>query len=99
MLKGTQENFKELISEGVSLVDFNADWCGPCQMMKPVVEELAEKVSEVKFISVNVDDEEELSEEYEVSTIPCLVLLKDGKEVAREVGVISPKKLEKMVRR
>ena len=99
MLKGTQENFKELISEGVSLVDFNADWGVPCQMMKPVVEELAEKVSEVKFISVNVDDEEELSEEYEVSTIPCLVLLKDGKEVAREVGVISPKKLEKMVRR
>lgn len=79
------------------LADFYADWCGPCQMMKPVVEEFAKAHPEVKVVPVNIDDEEELAEKYEVSTIPCLVLFRNGKEVAREVGVMSPKKLEKML--
>lgn len=97
MITGNKENFSELTSEGVVLVDFNADWCGPCQMMKPVVEEFAKQHADVKVVSVNVDDEEELSEQYEVSTIPCLVMMKDGAEVAREIGVMPPKKLEKML--
>ncbi|MBR2830792.1 thioredoxin [Candidatus Saccharibacteria bacterium] len=97
MIIGNKENFSELIGEGVVLVDFNADWCGPCQMMKPVVEEFAKLHGDVKVVSVNVDDEEELSEQYEVSTIPCLVMMKDGAEVAREIGVMPPKKLEKML--
>lgn len=99
MIEGTSDNFENevLKAEGLVLVDFNADWCGPCQMMKPVVEAFGEEHKDVKVVSVNIDDEEELSDSYEVSTIPCLVLFRDGKEVAREIGVISPKKLAKML--
>ena len=81
----------------MELIDFYADWCGPCQMMKPVVEEFAASHPEIKVRSVNIDEEDELAEQYEVSTIPCFVVLKDGKEIRREVGVLSPKKLEKLM--
>jgi len=99
MIEGNSENFEKevLKSEKPVLVDFNADWCGPCQMMKPIVEEFAENNPDVKVVSVNVDDEDALSETYGVATIPCLVVFRDGAEVAREVGVISPKKLAKML--
>lgn len=81
----------------MELLDFYADWCGPCQMLKPVVEDFERTHPEVRVRRINIDDEEELAEKYGVSGIPCLVLLKDGKEVKREVGVLSPKKLEKMI--
>ena len=81
----------------MELLDFYADWCGPCQMLKPVVEDFEKTHPEVRVRRINIDDEEELAEKYRVSGIPCLVLLKDGKEVKREVGVLSPKKLEKMI--
>ncbi|MBQ7202299.1 thioredoxin family protein [Candidatus Saccharibacteria bacterium] len=98
MIKGTDENFSSEVLEaaGLVLVDFNADWCGPCQMMKPVVEKFGEE-NDLKVVSVNVDDFEELSDSYGVYTIPCLVLFRDGKEIAREEGVVSPKKLAKML--
>lgn len=82
---------------GLVLKKFYADWCGPCQMMKPVVEDFAKAHPEVEVVEINIDDEEELAEKYGVNTIPCLVLERDGLEVAREIGVISPKKLEKML--
>ena len=98
MIKGTDENFEAevLKSEGLVLVDFNADWCGPCQIMKPVVEAFG-KENDLKVVSVNVDDFEKLSDSYGVYTIPCLVLFRDGKEIAREEGVVSPRKLKKML--
>ncbi|MBR3253004.1 thioredoxin [Candidatus Saccharibacteria bacterium] len=80
----------------MELLDFYADWCGPCQMMKPVVEEFEKTHPDLKVTRVNIDDEEELAEKYGVSGIPCLVFLKDGEEVAREVGVVPAKKLEKI---
>ena len=83
----------------MELLDFYADWCGPCQMMMPVVEEFEKAHPEVKVRRVNIDEEEELAEKYGVSSIPCLVVLKDGEEVAREVGVMPLKKLEKMLER
>ena len=100
MIEGTSDNFENevLKAEGLVLVDFNADWCGPCQMMKPTVEEFEKNHPEIKVRSINIDEEDELAEKYEVSTIPCFVVLKDGEEVRREVGVLSPKKLEKLVR-
>ena len=81
----------------VVLMDFYADWCGPCQMMKPVMEEFEKAHPEVEVRRVNIDDEEELADKYGVSSIPCLVLERDDAEVARLVGVQSPKKLEKML--
>lgn len=82
----------------MEILDFYADWCGPCQMMKPTMEEFEKAHPEIKVIAVNIDEEEELAEKYGVSSIPCIVVLKDGEEVKREVGVVSLKKLEKMVK-
>lgn len=79
------------------LMDFYADWCGPCQMMKPVMEEFEAAHPEVEVKRVNIDNEEEMAERYGVSSIPCMVLEKDGEEVAREVGMVPLKKLEKML--
>ena len=86
-----------LKAEGMVLVDFNADWCGPCQMMKPILEEFAEKNADVKLVGINVDDNSDLAEKYGVSGIPCLVLFKNGEEANRVVGVQSVKKLEKLI--
>ena len=81
----------------MEILDFYADWCGPCQMMKPTMEEFEKAHSEIKVTAINIDEQEELAEQYEVSTIPCIVVLKDGEEVKRVVGVQSLKKLEKLV--
>ena len=80
----------------MELLDFYADWCGPCQMLKPVVEDFEKAHPEVKVVRVNIDEDEELADKYGVSGIPCLVFLKDGEEIAREVGVLPLKKLEKI---
>lgn len=80
----------------MELLDFYADWCGPCQMLKPVLEEFEKKHPEIKVTRINIDEDEEMSEKYGVAGIPCLVALEDGKEVAREVGVMPLKKIEKL---
>ena len=84
-------NFEKevLNSKETVLVDFNADWCGPCRMLKPSLEELAKEKDNVKIVSINIDDEYELAEQYGVQSIPCLVLFKNGKEEKRNVGLIS----------
>lgn len=83
-----KDNFESevLKSDLPVLADFNAEWCGPCKMLKPMLDELAEEREDVKIVSINIDDEDELAEEYEVSSIPCVVLFKNGAEVARSVG-------------
>lgn len=70
------------------LADFNAGWCGPCRAMKPMLEELAAGNPGYKIVSIDIDEEDELAEEYEVSSIPCLVVFKGGEEVNRSVGLI-----------
>ena len=93
----TSENYENevLSSDKPVLVDFNADWCGPCQMMSPVLDELAEESDAYKVASVNVDIEKDLAAKNDVSGIPCLVIFKDGVEVKRFVGVTPKKKLVK----
>ncbi len=90
----TQANFeKEILNQkGRILVDFNASWCGPCQMIGITLEELSDKFS---ISSVDIDENPELAEKYEVSAIPCLILFEDGKEIKRNVGIQSKKFLEK----
>ena len=79
------------------LVDFNATWCGPCRMMKPILEAFAKTHKDVKGVGVDIDENDELAEKYKVATIPCMVVFRDGEEVAREVGILPEKKIAKMV--
>lgn len=89
MLKLTEENFNEIIkSDKPVLVDFWADWCGPCRMLAPVIEELAGEYGENAVIGkVNVDEEAALSAEYAVVSIPTVIVFKDGKPTEKLVGV------------
>ncbi len=80
----TSEEFKNLT--GTVLVDFNATWCGPCRMLHPVLDELEKEYADVKFVGIDCDDESDVAEAYNVTNIPCVILMKDGKEVARSVG-------------
>jgi len=95
----TKDNYENEVikSEQTVLVDFNANWCGPCRMLAPVLETIAEEKNNIKVVSVNIDDEEDLAKEYNVFSIPCLVLIKDGKEVNRSVGLISKSELEEFI--
>ena len=99
VIKVTSENFeKEVLRSDVPvLVDFNADWCGPCRMLAPVLEEIANANTDRKIVSVNVDDESELAEEYGVFSIPCLVLFSGGAETARNVGFRPKEEIEAML--
>lgn len=88
-LKITKDNFeKEVMQSNVPvLLDFFADWCGPCKMVSPVVEEISKDLGEkVKIGKINIDEQEELARNYKVMSIPTLVLLKDGKVVSTSVG-------------
>ncbi|MFC1728606.1 thioredoxin [Nanoarchaeota archaeon] len=90
----TKENFEKAIQEGKTLVDFYADWCGPCQRVGPIIEKLSEEYKDVKFIKANVDESKELATKFGVMSIPCLVFIKDGKEVDRIVGAASEEVLK-----
>ena len=86
-----------LKSEKPVVVDFNAAWCGPCRMMKPVLEALSVKRPDVLFAAVNVDDDIDLAERYQISSIPCLVLIKNGAEAGRIIGYRPMEDLERFL--
>jgi len=96
-----ENNFESevLSSDRPVLVDFNAGWCGPCRALKPIVEAMAEEFPEYKFVSVDVDEMDELAEDHDVSSIPCLVVYNGGKEVARNVGLIPKDKILDLLRK
>ena len=86
-IKVNQSNFEEIKnSEKVVLLDFYADWCGPCRMVGPVIEEIAKEREDIVVGKVNVDEENELAGRFGVFSIPTLVVMKDGKVVAQEAG-------------
>lgn len=100
MIKEIQENeFDELVlkSKEKVLVDFYANWCGPCKMLRPILDEIASDRGNTKIMSINVDDAEELSQKYGVISIPCLVLFENGKEINRSVGLKSKSDIESMI--
>lgn len=89
VIEVTEKTFEnEVINSDIPvLADFYADWCGPCKMLRPSVEELSEEMQNVKFVSINIDDNDELAYKYGISSIPCLVLFKNGEEVDRSIGL------------
>ncbi len=80
------------------LIDFWASWCGPCKMMAPVIDDIAESMgSSIKVGKINVDENQELAEKYEVMSIPTFVVIKEGKEVARTIGVQPKEEITKLL--
>lgn len=99
IIEVTEENFKEevLKSDKIVLIDFYADWCMPCKILSPIVEEFANENDDVKVVKINVDEAEGLAIDYMAYSIPTLVALKDGMEINRVVGVVDKATIESLV--
>lgn len=97
--KITDSNFKEKVLDfkGTVLLDFWASWCGPCRMMSPVVDEIAKEHPEVRVGKVNVDEEEALSRQFNIFSIPTFLIIKDGKVQAQTAGARPKAALEAML--
>ena len=99
-MKEINENeFESIVlnSKDKVLVDFYANWCGPCKMLRPILESVANK-TKANIVSVNVDDSENLARKYGIMSIPCLILFKDGKEISRSVGLKTEDEIESMIK-
>jgi len=84
----TEDTFEQEISSGVTLVDFYADWCGPCRMLTPVLEDVAKDIDgKATIAKIDIDQAQKTASSFQVTSIPTLVLFKDGKEVGRLVGL------------
>lgn len=88
VIRINKENFQNEVinSSKPVLLDFYADWCGPCRMVGPIVEQIAEERTDIKVGKINVDEESELAEKFGIFSIPSLVVIKDGKIVNQSVG-------------
>lgn len=89
-----EQNFKKIIQEPTILVDFYANWCGPCKMLSPILEKVS---SDIKVIKVDVDKFEKLSREYGIMSIPTVILFENGEEVKRNIGFMSQEQVEKFI--
>ena len=95
--KITSKDFqKEVIdSKEPVLVDFYADWCGPCKMLSPIMDEISKNH---KVFKINVDEEEELAASYGIMSIPCVIAFKDGKELNRSIGLKPKEEIEELIK-
>lgn len=95
-----KDNFeKEVMEANVPvLIDFWASWCGPCRMMSPVIDKIAEEMGDkLKVCKVNVDENHELAEKYEIMTIPAFIIIKNGAEAGRTIGVQPKEDILKLI--
>ncbi|MFO8015465.1 MAG: thioredoxin [Candidatus Woesearchaeota archaeon] len=93
-----KENFREKTKGKKAIVDFWAEWCGPCKMLGPVFEELSKDFEgKIDFFKLNVDEGGDLAQEYSVQGIPCLIVMDDGKEIDRIVGLLPKEKLKEKI--
>lgn len=94
-MKINKNEFEALVKEGVVLIDFYADWCGPCKMLAPVLSELSEKYEgKLKIGKVNVDEERELAAAFRIMSIPTMIVFKDGKAINQFMGYMPLELLE-----
>lgn len=89
-----KEDFNQIISNDLTVVDFFATWCGPCKMLSPIIEKISNDITNVKFVKIDVDKHEELARIYGIMSVPTLIFFKDGKEVSRHIGFISEDKIK-----
>lgn len=99
MLQLTKDNFKTEVEEydGLVVIDLYADWCGPCKMLAPTVEEIAREMPDVKFAKINVDNEPELARAFNVSSIPMIAVVKDNTFLDMSVGYVPKATLVKLI--
>ena len=91
-------NFDDIINSNAKvLVDFYADWCGPCKMVGPLISQIADEHEDIAVVKVNVDDEMDLAEKFGVASIPTIILFKDGKEAKKNIGAMSKAQLEEFI--
>lgn len=100
IMKVSDENFEqEVLNSNIPvLVDFYADWCGPCKMLSPIVDEVAKENDDIKVVKVNVDESQNTAIKYQVMSIPTLVVIKNGNEVNRSVGLIDKQEIVNLVK-
>ncbi len=97
LIYGNEENFDSLIQNGVVLVDFYADWCGPCRMIATQLESLCEERSENKIVKINVDNNTSLAKKYGIMSIPALLLFKDGNLIDNKIGYMNKDEIEEWI--
>ena len=95
IIEVNDKNFEAevLKADKTVLIDFYADWCNPCKVLSPIVEEVANEEKDIKFVKINIDKAEEIANKYNIMSIPTLVVIKSGEEVNRSIGVISKEKI------
>lgn len=100
MIDVTNENFESevLKSDKPVIVDFWAPWCGPCRALAPVLSALARENHLIKIVKVNVDDNQDVAQQYKVSSIPTLVMFKEGQESDRRIGVMNKTQLDAWIK-
>lgn len=92
-------NFNDETKEGIVLVDFWANWCGPCKMLTPVLEQLSGEMKEVKFFKVNVDENGELAQQFRIASIPTVMIFKDGEVVDKMMGFRPKNQVEEFLKK
>lgn len=98
IIHANDETFEtELQADVPVLVDFYADWCGPCRMLAPVLEDISSERNNVKIVKVNVDEAEKIAQRFGIMSIPTLMVFKDGKEVSKKVGLCSKDEIVDMI--
>lgn len=96
----SSDNFDEEVykCDKKVLVDFYANWCGPCKMLTPIIEDFAKNNDDVKVVKINVDEQQDLAMEYQVMSIPTLIVMEKGKELNRSIGLIDKTQIEELIK-
>ena len=91
------ENFNEITNDGIVVVDFFANWCGPCKILSPTIEKLSNEINDIKFVKVDVDKHDDIARTYGIMSIPTLIVFKNGEAVDQSVGVVPEADIKALV--
>jgi thioredoxin 1 len=98
ILQITKNNFDQETSKGIILIDFFAEWCGPCRMLSPILEDIAREFGDkIKVGKLNIDDDEDIAMRFSVTSVPTMILFKDGREHKRIIGLKDKEALRKFI--